>query len=73
MISREDIVTVLGPIDDDLVSEVAALDPSPEELMQAWTWVSADEALVNEGRSLPSGKIAQLIEILSPPDGDERR
>jgi hypothetical protein len=56
-----------------LVSEVAALDPSPEELMQAWTWVSADEALVNEGRSLPSGKIAQLIEILSPPDGDERR
>jgi hypothetical protein len=72
-ISRADIVGTLGPVDDEVVAEVVAIDPSPDELVQAWTWLSADEALINEGRPLASGKVAQLIDLLSPPSDDDAR
>src|SRR5690554_6487278 len=66
-ITRDQIAAVRGPIDNALAAELAAADPSPEELAEAWAWVNSDEALVNEGRRLPSGKIAELVDILAPP------
>lgn len=33
--------------------------------MKAYAWHTNDEALVNEGRSLPSGRIGELISIMS--------
>ena len=70
-ITRAEIAAVLGPIDDSFAAEVIALDPSPAQLAEAWAWIGADEALVNEYRKLPTGKVADLIEILSPPPQDE--
>lgn len=34
---------------------------SAEELAQAWAWVNADEAHINDGRPLPSGRVAELV------------
>jgi hypothetical protein len=39
-------------------------------LREAFAWVGADEALVNEGRPLPSARVATLIGLLEPPDDD---
>lgn len=70
-LTREQITSVLGPIDDMLAAEVLATGASLEELEAAFAWINADEALVNDLRPMPTGKVAQLIEILSAPDDEQ--
>lgn len=70
-LTREQITSVLGPIDDVLAAEVLATGASLEELEAAFAWINADEALVNDLRPMPTGKVAQLIEILSAPDDEQ--
>ncbi|WP_342641553.1 hypothetical protein [Rhodoligotrophos ferricapiens] len=70
-ITRQEISSVLGPVDDSFAAEIATLAPTREELAEAWAWVNSDEALVNDGRPLPSGKVAELIELLASPDALE--
>jgi len=63
-INRESVQDVLGPVDDSLAFELIATGATEPELREAATWFVNDEALANELRSLPSGRIAQLVEIL---------
>lgn len=67
-LSSEDVKAVIGPIDDALLADILATGASVKELVEAWGWVNADEALINEGRPLPSGKVAQLVDLLIPDD-----
>jgi hypothetical protein len=69
-LSSEDVRAVVGPIDETLLADILATGASAQELAEAWAWVSADEALVNAGRALPSGRVAQLIDLLEPDEGD---
>ncbi|HVI29879.1 hypothetical protein [Hansschlegelia sp.] len=68
--TREDVIGVIGPADDTLVAEIVATDATPQELAEAWAWLNADEALLNEGRPLPTARVAALAELLRP-DEDE--
>jgi len=70
-LTRDDILSVIGPADDVVVTEIIASQATRDELMQAWAWVNNDEALINEGRPLPSGRTADLIELLTPEDAEE--
>lgn len=72
-LTRKAIQSVLGPSDDTMVAEIAATGASLEELQQAWAWVNSDEALINEGRPLPSGRIAELIGLLVAHDVEEEQ
>lgn len=69
----EDIVAILGPTDEALIADIIRSGASAEELAQAWAWVNADEALINDGRPLPSGRIAELAALLDPQEQDEHR
>jgi len=70
-LTRDEVESVLGPIDDVLVAEVIATGASLAELEQAWAWINADEAQINEFQPLPTGRVAAVIEILSPPDDEQ--
>lgn len=75
-VSREDVLSVMGPADEVLITEIIATRATLEELTQAWAWVSSDEALINEGQPLPSGRTAELIELielLTSQDEEEER
>jgi hypothetical protein len=65
MLTAKDVVAVLGPIDEAKIAEIVATEATIEELAQAWAWVNSDEALINEGKPLPSGKVAELIDLIS--------
>jgi hypothetical protein len=67
-LTREEIVSVLGPSDEALVTEIMATGASFEELREAWAWLNADEALMSEGRPLPGTRVAGLIDLLDPED-----
>ena len=62
--ASEDVVSVLGPVDETLIAEVMATRASFDELREAWAWLNGDEALMNEGRPLPGTRVAALIDLL---------
>jgi hypothetical protein len=68
----EEITAILGPVDEALIAEINRTGASAGELVEAWAWVNADEALVNEGRSLPSGRVAHLIALLEVADSTDQ-
>lgn len=61
-LTREDVLSVIGPVDEVMIAEIVATQATLEELSRAWAWVNSDEALMNEGRPLPSGRTAELVE-----------
>jgi hypothetical protein len=70
MMSVEDITAILGPVDETLIVDINRTGATREELAQAWAWFNADEALVNEGRQLPSGRVAELVSLLEAAELD---
>ncbi len=69
--TRDEIISVVGPADEGLVAEIAASEATIKELREAWAWLYGDEALMGEGRPLPGTRVAALIELLEP-EGEER-
>jgi hypothetical protein len=56
-----------------LIAEIIATGATLGELSEAWAWVNNDEALINEGRPLPSGRTGELVELLGAQDDQEER
>lgn len=69
VLTKEAITRVLGPVGDSLATELAATEASEEELREARAWVVNDEALINELRPFPTGRVASLVKILRPLEG----
>ncbi|TCA08322.1 hypothetical protein [Rhizobium leguminosarum] len=63
--TSKDVIAVLGPADETLVAEVIATGATQAELAEAFEWASNDEALMGEGRPLPTGRVAALVDLLS--------
>ena len=64
-LTRKDVTTMLGELDDDVVAEIIATGATPEELAQAHAWLANDVPLMNAGRPLPSGRVACLVDIVA--------
>ena len=68
---REEVISVLGPVDETLIAELIATGASLEELREAWAWLNGDEALMSEGRPLPDARVAGLIDLLEADEEQE--
>jgi hypothetical protein len=68
--TREEIVSVLGPTDETLVADILSIGASFEDLRVAWAWLNGDEALMGEGRPLPGTRVAELIDLLDDDEDD---
>ncbi|QDZ02594.1 hypothetical protein FQ775_20695 [Nitratireductor mangrovi] len=68
--TREQIISIVGPVDDDLVADLIASGASPRELREAWGWLHNEEALIGAGRPLPGSRVSELIDILDPPEDE---
>ena len=71
MISRADIASMLGPLDDAIAAEIIGTGASTEELAQALAWICNDEALMNAGKPLPAGRVGALVEIIGELEAEE--
>ena len=63
-LTSHDVVAVLGPADKTLVAEIIATGATQAELAEAFAWANNDEALLGEGRHLPTGRVAALVDLL---------
>lgn len=70
-ITSEDVIALLGPADETLVAEVIATGATQAELAEAFAWVNNDEAMLGEGRRLPTGRVAALVDLLSPDEEEQ--
>jgi hypothetical protein len=62
--TSDDVISILGPVDETLVAEVIATGATQTELAEALAWANNDEALIGEGRPLPTGRTAALVDLL---------
>jgi hypothetical protein len=70
-LSRRDVLEMLGKLDDVTVANVIATGATPQELAEAHAWLTNDEALINAGKHLPSGRVGQLVEIIAAKEQEE--
>jgi hypothetical protein len=63
-VTRDEVVRIIGPADDRTVAQVIGTGATPEELEEARAWVVNNEAMMNAGRPLATGRVSQLIGIL---------
>lgn len=71
--TARDITAIIGPADEQLLSEIMLTEATAEELAQAWAWVNSDDVLIDAGRPLPAGKVAELIDLLDDIDDEPER
>ncbi|NBJ13668.1 hypothetical protein [Microvirga arsenatis] len=69
-LTRDEVRALIGRSDDRVVTEVLAMGASRAELAEARAWLENDEAMLNEGRPTPSGRVARLVEMLQADDED---
>jgi hypothetical protein len=70
-ITRKDVIETLGELDDVTVAEIIATGATRQELAEAEGWLSNDEALINTGRPLPTGRVGQLVEIITAKEQED--
>jgi hypothetical protein len=59
------VIESFGELDDVTVANIIATGATPQELAEAQAWLANDEALINAGRPLPTGRVGQLVEIVA--------
>lgn len=69
-LTRDDIVGVLKPAEDTVVAQILAMAATKEEFAEAYAWTQNDEALMNTGRKLPSGRVGQIAALLQAVQDD---
>jgi hypothetical protein len=70
-LTRDDAIKMIGEIDDVAVAEIIGTAATVDELTEAQAWIINDEPLINAGRQLPSGRLGELVEILTELEADE--
>ena len=70
-ITHEDVTRTVGEIDDALIAQIIGTGATVEELAEAQAWIDNDEALINDGRPLPKGRVGELVDILSEVEASD--
>jgi hypothetical protein len=75
MVDRDDVIRVLGEMDDAMIIEILALKPTLNDLEQAAMWSAGDgDVLAKQGHPL-GGVVADIVDLLTadeeelPPTG----
>lgn len=70
-----EIVEIVGPLDDAVLIRIVETEATPVEVLEAFTWVTADDQIGTELEHRPRGAAARVYEILKreEPEPDERR
>lgn len=69
-LTRDEVRALIGGSDDHVVTEILNMSSSRAELAEARAWLENDETMLNEGRPIPSGRIARLVELLQTDEDD---
>jgi hypothetical protein len=75
-ITRDDVTKAISDADDVTIAQIIATGATTDELAEALAWMANDEPMLNAGRPLATGRVRELVDILSelePDDDDDGR
>jgi hypothetical protein len=75
-LTREDVAKAVGAADDVTIAQIIGTGATVEELAEAQAWLANDEPMMNAGRPLATGRVRELVDILSeldPSDDEDER
>ena len=70
-LNHDEIVRTIGPVDDVVIAAIIAMGATHDELAEARAWLANDEALINSGKAMASGRVGQLVRILARIEEEE--
>jgi hypothetical protein len=70
-VTRAEAAAMLGAADEQTLVDVIATGATKAEVAEAVAWVANDEAMLNEGRPLPTGRVLQVLAILTQHEEEE--
>jgi hypothetical protein len=70
-ITREDVAKAVGGADDVTIAQIIGTGATVDELAEAQAWLANDEPMLNAGRPLATGRVRELVDILSELDPSE--
>ncbi|MBO0737960.1 MAG: hypothetical protein J2P48_15530 [Alphaproteobacteria bacterium] len=59
-----EVRAIVGPLDDVVIARIVETGASAAEVLEAYTWLMADDQLGTELERTCRGKVAQVYEIL---------
>ena len=72
-LTRKEVTEMFGELEDVVIAKVIATGATSEELAEAHAWLANDEPLMNAGRSLPSGRVGRLVDIIAAINEEEEQ
>jgi hypothetical protein len=72
-VTRDDVIKAISGADDVTIAPIIGIGASVDELAEAQAWMINDEPLLNAGKPLATGRVRELVDILSElePSEDE--
>jgi hypothetical protein len=72
--TAEEVLEIVGPLDDSVLMRIVETEATPAEVLEAFTWATADDQIGTELEHGPRGAVAWVYEILKreEPGPDER-
>ena len=69
-----EVAEIVGPLDDAVIASIVATGATAAEVLEAYTWLTADDQLGTELERTRTGRVAQVYDILAPEyqDAEER-
>jgi hypothetical protein len=70
----EEVLKIVGPLDDSVLMRIVETEATLAEVLEAFTWVTADDQIGTELERGPRGGVTRVYEILKreEPEPDER-
>jgi len=73
--TASEIVAICGQLDDGVVARILATGATPAEVLEAFTWLSADDQIGTELQHGRTGAVGAVYDILTTeePEAEDRR
>ena len=68
--TASEIIEIVGHLDDAVIARILATGASPAEVLEAFTWVTADDQLGTELQHGRHGAVGAVYEILLQEEPD---
>ena len=72
-VSTDEVRSIVGDVDDTIVSEILTLAPTREELAEALMWASGNGDIRAREGGKPEGKTARIVSILTADEEQDER
>ena len=70
-VTRDDVTRAIGVADDVTIAQIIGTGATVDELAEAQAWLANDEPLMNAGKPLATGRVRELVDILSELEPSE--